>query len=341
MRPSTRPNARNRSRSFIGRNLPRNGSIPEATRGAGTHQNVRRLLTERSEQISRLESDYRNYEQRGAMMSEEISRLDAEYREQQSRARVSEDNKSTRAERDVASDCEPSRAIDQASLHEVSLRKNASHVELLIEREGRIIQTVSWEAIQNTPPLPKYATQRAQPPHRHNVPYYDGEIRALTIVERLRNNNSIHPGDRIIIRGPTAPCADCQYNVRNYAVEHNLDIAGEYPGPQVVFNARQAAPERNLSNFYGRGQDVDIIRAPYGGLFHRVNYNNPDLRIPRGQNELGRQLRGRDVRGNEGRVVSGVLRNPPREVVERPMDAVIDPVAPAEEILNRFFGSMK
>lgn len=344
MRPVSRSSGMNRGNGSIGRqrmirNSSENRRTTETTRETGTYQNATRLLEERSEQISRLESEYRAYRQRGEIMHEQLSRLESEYRGQQSRLVVQEDGVSdisTRVMPDVFPDYEFSRVIDQDSLYQTSLRTNARQVELLIEREGRIISMVNWETIQSTPPLPEYSIQRAQAPHRNNGPYYDGEIRALTIIERLRNIDSIYPSDRIIIRGPTASCGDCQHNVRNYAVRYNLHIDMEYTGPQAIFNARQAAPERNLTNFYGRQQDVHVVRAPLdNGFFHRVNFNNRNMRIPRDQNELSRQLRGRDVNENEGRVVSGVLRNLPTEVREQPLNTIIEP-APPEDVLRRF-----
>lgn len=342
MRTSARSSVVNRSggRQSTIRNTPGRGATGVARREDSYH-NMTRLLTERSEQVSRLETEYRNYEQRGKIVREEISRLDAEHHEQQSRLPASEDrvsNRSTRVERDPASDHEASREVHQTSLHQAASRTNASQVELLIERDGRIIQTVDWEVIQVTPPLPEYAIQRAQAPHRHNMPYNDGEIRALSIVERLRNRDAIHSGDRIIIRGPTAPCADCQHNVRNYAVRHNLNIDIEYLGPRAIFNARQAAPERNLTNFYGRGEGVDVVRAPLdNGLFHRIRCNDRNLRIPRDQNEVSHQLRGRNIAENEGRIASGVLRNLPTAVPEQSRATVSEPIASPEEVLTRFF----
>ena len=344
MRASARPNVRNRNggRQSAIRNTPRIGrGATEVTRREDSYHNATRLLTERSEEISRLYTEYRNYEQRGEILRQEVSRLDTEYHERQSKLVASEEslsNWSTRVERNPASDYEASREIHQTSLHQAASRTNASQVELLIEREGRIIQTVDWEVIQVTPPLPEYATQRAQAPHRTNIPYNDGEIRALSIIERLRNREAINPGDRVIIRGPTAPCADCQHNVRNYAVRHNLNIHIEYTGPQAILNARQAAPERNLTHFYGRVQDVRVVRAPLdNGLFHRIPCNNRNLRIPRDQNEISRQLRGRNVTENEGRVASGGLRNPPAAVQEQLREAIAELVAPPEEVLTRLF----
>lgn len=161
----------------------------------------------------------------------------------------------------------------------VNQRTNASSIDLVIERNNKIVAHADYEQVQTTAPMKEYCRPLKNPDH-NNSKYHakDGEMRALSLVEGMKN--SLQEGDIVHFFGPKGSCPDCQnQSTRFFAREldkKNISLNLEWTGKKFMPNQRKTP---NLSPDYGH-PDAKTLEAPGGIRVNRLEVQK-DLEILR------------------------------------------------------------